>query len=143
MKNIHYYDDIIDMRYCGPRRHMRMEKSARAAQFAPFAALAGYDAAINETARLTDEETELCEDALEELDRGLAAVKSGDTVRVTYFKPDSRKDGGKYSAYEAAALGIDEYARVLRFCGGREIPLDSICGIEITKEKNIDEADLL
>lgn len=49
------YEDIIDLPHYEPKRHPRMSRAARAAQFAPFAALTGYDAAISETARRNEE----------------------------------------------------------------------------------------
>ena len=42
------YADIIDLPHHVSKRHPQMSMLNRAAQFAPFAALTGYDAAINE-----------------------------------------------------------------------------------------------
>ena len=134
MKDIHCYDDIIGIEYHGPLRHMRMKKSARAAQFAPFAALSGHGDAIDEEARLVDSERVQCEDALEELDLALreaaAKIGTGQKIRVTYFVPDDRKDGGRYETAEGELCGIDEFERTLKMSGGRRIFLDRICKIE-------------
>ena len=78
----------------------QMPMSDRAAQFAPFAALTGYDSAIRETGRLTDEKIELDEEALTALDMKfqllMKAIDEEPEASVTYFKPDQRKDGGAY-----------------------------------------------
>ena len=52
------YDDILHLPHPVSSRHAPMSRADRAAQFSPFAALTGYDAAIEETGRLTDPETE-------------------------------------------------------------------------------------
>lgn len=57
----HRYDDIIHMPHHVSETRPRMSRRDRAAQFAPFAALTGYEAVIAETARLA-EETALRED---------------------------------------------------------------------------------
>lgn len=86
-----------------------MDRSDRAAQFAPFAALTGYEAAVEEAARLTDQQTELAEDESVRLDaalRRLAADESGSPVRITYFRSDSRKAGGAYETVTARVREI-------------------------------------
>ena len=91
------YDDIINLPHHVSERHPQMSMYNRAAQFAPFAALAGHDSAITEAARLTDAEQELPESEAEILDRKLARLQTMEEktpVTVTYFVPDSRKDGG-------------------------------------------------
>lgn len=45
------YEDIINLPHYEPKRHPRMSMEARAAQFAPFAALTGYEEAIKEAAK--------------------------------------------------------------------------------------------
>lgn len=52
------YDDIINLPRHISSNHPPMSLSDRAAQFSPFAALTGYEAVIDETARLTQEEAE-------------------------------------------------------------------------------------
>ena len=49
------YDDIINLPHPVSKKHPQMSMMQRAAQFAPFAALTGYDAAINEAARKNGE----------------------------------------------------------------------------------------
>jgi len=56
------YDDIIDLPHYEPKHHPRMSMWSRAAQFAPFAALTGYDAAIKESQKVQENpETEITE----------------------------------------------------------------------------------
>ena len=96
----HPYDDIIDMPHHVSERHPQMSMYNRAAQFAPFAALTGHDAAITEAARLTDAELELSESDAEVLNRKLAFIlqhiKDYILVEIEYFEPDGKKAGGSF-----------------------------------------------
>ena len=111
-----------------------MPRINRAAQFAPFAALTGYEAAVEETARITDAKIELTEDSRAELDRKqqklTALISQSPTVTVTYFLPDTRKSGGSYQNVTAALYGIDSVERVLRLSDGSRIPLDDILDLQ-------------
>ena len=99
------YDDIIALPAPASERHPRMSRSDRAAQFAPFAALVGYDSAIYEAMRLTEREVELNEDMTERLDRWcrlLAAIADAKPkIRLTYFVADKKKRGGSYRSSES------------------------------------------
>lgn len=116
------------------QKHPPMPRINRAAQFAPFAALTGYEAAIEETARITDAKIELTEDSRAELDRKqqklTALISQSPTVTVTYFLPDTRKSGGSYQNVTAALYGIDSVERVLRLSDGSRIPLDDILDLQ-------------
>ena len=94
------YDDIIHLPHHVSRNHPQMPMLDRAAQFAPFAALTGYEAAVGETARLTAERRELDAQEAEELNRRLAALIANLPDRpdatIEYFVPDDRKSGGAY-----------------------------------------------
>lgn len=94
------YDEIINLPHHISKTRPQMPMSDRAAQFAPFAALTGYDSAIMETGRLTDERIELDEEALTALDMKyqllMDAFEDAPEVTITYFQPDERKAGGKY-----------------------------------------------
>lgn len=91
------YEDIVNLPHHVSKKHPQMPMIKRAAQFAPFAALTGYDDAVEEAARLTEEMAELEEGAVDELDRRInEAVHSGGRVTVTYFVPDKNKSGGAY-----------------------------------------------
>ena len=124
------YTDLLDLPHPTSSRHPRMARRDRAAQFAPFSALTGYDDAIDETARLTDVQGELTEEMREELDRRqqllLAHVDRRLLVAVTYFLPDARKAGGSYRIVKGILSGVDEQARVLMLENGHRIPLDRI-----------------
>ena len=100
MNGTHDYDDIINLPHHVSTRHPQMSMYDRAAQFSPFAALTGYDDAIQETGRLTEQKIELDEETLEKLDERFQILQEhlGEQpeVRFTYFKPDERKEGGAY-----------------------------------------------
>ena len=130
MKN---YDDILDFRYTGAERHARMPREARAAQFAPFAAMVGHDAAIAEVERLTEKRITLDEEAIRELDERLqllgSIIESKPEASITYFKPDSRKEGGAYITANGTLEGIDLDKRVVLLSSGVTIPIDEITEI--------------
>lgn len=91
------HDDIIDLPHPTSATHPRMSMIDRAAQFSPFAALTGHGAAIEETARLTDQRIELTEDKKAVLDKKLhLLLETSGEGTFTYFLPDKRKDGGAY-----------------------------------------------
>ena len=105
------YDDIIHLPHHVSATRRRMSGSDRAAQFSPFAALTGYEAAIAETGRLTDSQVDFDVDGREMLDgklRRLADCLPGrPEVTVTYFRPDDRKAGGAYRTVSGVAKKID------------------------------------
>lgn len=129
-----HYDDIIDLpRPVSPHR-ARMPLSGRAAQFAPFAALSGYDGAVQETARLTDRCIELDEESLTALNHQLTLLMSAITeqpeVTLTIFKPDEKKTGGAYHSVTGKVRRIDETGREVILTDGRRIPLDRVYEME-------------
>lgn len=113
------YEDIMHLSRPVSSLHLPMSMHDRAAQFSPFAALTGYDAAIEETARLTDRQTELAESSKEVLDKKIRAIQDAiDTmpeVTVTFFEPDLRKAGGAYRTITGRVKKIDEYNKSLIF----------------------------
>lgn len=126
----HQYDDIIDLPHHVSPKRPRMDRIDRAAQFSPFAALTGYDAAIKETGRLTDERIELSEESHAALDRKqqllLDNLADRPEVSVTYFVPDERKSGGAYVTVTGRVKKVDEPGRLLILTDGTKIPLDEI-----------------
>ena len=128
------YDDIIDRQHPAPFRRKRMPSGIRAAQFAPFAALTGYDDAVAETARLTEREIELDEESLALLDEKLHAVlevvKDLPEVTITYFEPDSKKAGGTYQSVTGRIRRIDEISREIILTDRTVIAMDAICAID-------------
>ena len=113
-----------------------MPKSARAAQFAPFAALTGFEDEIQETARLTDGRAELDEYVKAEINERLVMLKetiiSQPGAAITYFVADERKAGGKYVTVKGKVAKIDEYARLVIMADDTKIPIDDIYSIEKT-----------
>lgn len=128
------YDDILHLPHPEPQNHPRMSRQQRAAQFSPFAALVGYDAAIEETARLTDDQIMLDADRIAELDATLqslqAEISSRPEVTVTYFCPDERKSGGAYRVKTGKLKRIDTVAGKLIFTDRMEIAISRISGIK-------------
>ena len=127
------YVDIIGLPHHTSPTRPRMSVSARAAQFAPFAALTGYGAAVDETARLTDDMIVLDENAKAMLDGKLQIIAEHiaehPEITVTYFEPDKKKSGGAYVSVTGQVKEIDEYERVVRLCDGLKIPTRQIFGI--------------
>lgn len=116
------YDDIINLPHPVSERHARMSMHDRAAQFSPFAALTGYDAAVKETARLTDTRIELTEEERAILDAKLRKViETKETVCITYFVPDERKNGGAYVRAVGQVKKIDSVNGTVRLADGQDI----------------------
>lgn len=128
------YDDIIGLPRHISGRHAHMSVGDRAAQFAPFAALTGYDAVIQETARLTDACAELDESQKavlnEKLQQILKKIEVQPFVTFTCFRPDERKAGGAYVHIAGRVRRIDACAGVVLLEDGTAIPVDSIYEIE-------------
>lgn len=128
------YEDIISLPHPDSPNHPRMPMSDRAAQFSPFAALTGYDAAISEAARRTDQKIEPDEYALSSLNEKLQIIaermNENMEVTITYFLPDGKKAGGAYVAVAGVVKKIDDYERVLVMCDGTRIPIDDILEID-------------
>ena len=128
------YDDIIDLPHPEPQTHPRMAMRDRAAQFAPFAALTGYDAAIRENARLTQERIDPAEAELAALDRHfrllLEHLGKRQEVRLTRFRPDERKSGGVYETVSGIVKQIDLIARRIRLLDGTDIPMDDVLTLD-------------
>lgn len=124
------YDEIINLPHHTSSHHKPMSMYDRAAQFASFDALSGLDEAIDETSRVTSEFVELSEDEQQELSRRLAYAMEYDTViTITYFQPDSFKEGGSYRMARGTVRKIDPYAAALILADGQSIPLSNIYSI--------------
>ena len=124
------YDKIINLPHHVSKTRPQMPMSDRAAQFAPFAALTGYDSAIKETGRLTDERIELDEEALTALDRKyqllMDTLDDAPEVTIIYFQPDERKAGGQYVSATGTVKKVDTFGRRILLQDGTRIPLDSV-----------------
>ena len=154
----HDYDDIINLPHYEPKHHPRMSMWSRAAQFAPFAALTGYDAAIQEvteqreqsqvylnfaesqgnskavqSGRLTDDWIDLGESGNEELNHKmellLSKLSEQPHITIEYFVPDEHKEGGSYQSYTGNVKRIDEYEQTMVMTDGKNIQLRMIRNI--------------
>ncbi len=127
------YDDIIGLprHVSSQRAHMSME--GRAAQFAPFAALNGHEAAIHETARLTEQPVELTEEQRQEINRRLAHIQARlpehPRVVAMWFVSDLYKEGGAYRTHSGAVKKIDAYQRALVLEDGERIPMEGLIAL--------------
>ena len=128
------YDEIMGLPHHVSKTRPQMPMSDRAAQFAPFAALTGYDAAIKETGRLTDERIDLDVEALSALDMKyqllMEALDEAPEVTITYFQPDERKAGGKYVSAVGTVKKIDDFERRITMRDGTRIPMDDVLSID-------------
>lgn len=135
MNNLEIYKDIINLPHHVSKKHPQMSLEARSAQFAPFAALVGYDALVHETARLTDEKIEIDEEEKQIIDSQLQLIKEQildrPKVTITYFVKDSRKAGGEYITIESNAKKIDDYKNSIIMENGVEIPIEDILKLSI------------
>ena len=134
----HDYDDIINLPHYEPKHHPRMSMRNRAAQFAPFAALTGYNAAIRESGRLTDDWVGLSESGNEEMNRKMELIVSmlpeHPFVTIEYFVPDEHKEGGSYQTYSGNVKCIDKYEQTMVMTDGKKIQLRMIRNISIFAE---------
>ena len=116
------------------RYHRPMPMIKRAAQFAPFAALTGYDDAVREEARLTDDFTFADDDRNEMLSAKLNIIEQHidelPEVQFTYFIPDRLKDGGSFERVSGNVRRIDEYSRMVILSDRRTVPFDYITEIK-------------
>lgn len=113
---------------------MPMATGDRAAQFASFSALTGYDDAIKETARITRKKPRLSSDGLEELNIRfqilIATLDRKNTVDITYFVPDSHKPGGKVMMIQGIVEKIDTVQRIITLSDGVKIPMNDVVSVE-------------
>lgn len=135
MKSTGKYEDIINLLHHISKKHPQMTMESRAAQFAPFAALVGYEDAVEETARLTTKRIELNEEEKNILDMKLQMLKEQMHVQiypeisVMYFVPDLKKEGGKYIKISGTIKKIDEYKQLLILDDKTQIPISEIISI--------------
>ena len=128
------YDDIIDLPHHTSTTHPHMSAFDRAAQFSPFAALTGHDAAITETARLTETRVELDEYSKADLNRRLCILQDRmdeqPEVSITYFQPDIKKSGGAYITAAGCIKKMVEYERAVVMQDDTRIPIDQIIAVD-------------
>ena len=136
MQRDHRYDDIISLARPDTPGHSPMPREARAAQFSPYAALTGYEDAIEEAARLTDRRVEGDEEGQGRLNACLkrlkARLKERPGVRVTCFRPDEFKEGGAYVTLEGRLKKLNEEEQWLQLEDGARACFFDILEIEET-----------
>ena len=127
------YDDIINLPHFNSEKRAKMSLYDRAAQFSPFAALTGYDAAVMEAARITERRIELSEDSRLELDMVQhmlsGIIDTEPSVTVTYFLPDSRKEGGEYRTVHSRLIRIDDNAGTLILASGETVFISTVISL--------------
>ena len=133
------FDDIINLPHHVSATRPQMSMLDRAAQFSPFAALTGYDAAIKETGRLTDDKIEMDEEALNILSMKFQilvdSLDDEPEVTFTYFKPDERKAGGAYLTASGVVKKIDDFERMIVMRNGTKIPMDDVLDFDMEVNK--------
>ena len=123
------YDAILHLPHHVSKKHPPMPMADRAAQFAPFAALTGYDAAIRENARLTQERIVPAEAELATLDRRFRLLQEH-LEEQPEVRPDERKSGGAYETVSGIVKQIDLIARRIRLLDGTDIPMDDVLTLD-------------
>lgn len=135
------YDSIINLPHHISNKHPRMTLEERSAQFAPFAALTGYDGQIKEKARLTKKKIEIDEELKAILDSKIQIITeniiNNPEVEITYFVPDSKKAGGEYVSVTNIVRKIDNYNRCIVMKNDIKIPIDEIIDINSEMFNNI------
>lgn len=128
------YEDIINLPHYVSKKHPQPTMNDRAARFAPFAAITGYEDMVIEEARTTEEYKELDEQALAILDEKLQMLQEfldeKPFVAITYFEPDMKKSGGAYLSATGSVSRIDEYERHIVLINGKKIKVEYIYNIE-------------
>ena len=134
------YDDIINLKR-PISKHPKMSLYQRSAQFAPFASLTGYEGQVKETARLTDRRIELDEEMKLILDLKIQVIKEmlsdNPEVEITYFIPDTKKDGGRYETIINNVKKIDSYNEHIIMQNNLKIEIKEIININSNIFKNI------
>ena len=129
------YDDIINLPHHVSPTRQQMSMHDRAAQFAPFAALVGYDDAVAETARLTESRPDLDEQEQQALNAKLCTladhIQEHPDVRIRYYVPDALKSGGAIIEICDQAVKISAETGLLTLADKRTVEISSIVGIEL------------
>lgn len=128
------YADIINMPHHTSPNRPRMSDIDRAAQFSPFAALTGYDDAVTEAGRLTDQKHNLSEDMKtvlnEKMQMILDYLDDEPIITITYFVPDKKKSGGAYVSVTGIVKEISEYEHAIILTDKTKIPIEQIRDID-------------
>ncbi len=127
------YDDIINMPHHISKKHPRMSLENRSAQFAPFAALTGYEDEVEETARITDKKIEITDEIKSTINMRLQIIQekinTKPKVTIKYFIPDNKKEGGSYKTVTSNVLKIDQYNKLVVLKDNTKIFISDIINI--------------
>ena len=128
------YEDIVDLPHHVSRKHPQPTMADRAARFAPFAAITGYEEMVLEEARITEERIDLDEGTLSILNEKLNMIQEfideEPEVTITYFEPDKKKSGGVYIDITGTVKRIDEYECLVIMTDGKKIRIEDIYSLE-------------
>ena len=128
------YEDIVDLPHHVSKKHPQPTMADRAARFAPFAAITGYEEMVLEEARVTDDRIEMDESSKaalnEKLNMILEFLDEQPEVSITYFEPDKRKAGGAYVTVTGTVKRIDEYEHLVIMTDGKKINIDEIYNLQ-------------
>ena len=128
------YEDIVDLPHHVSGKHPQPTMADRAARFAPFAAITGYEEMVLEEARVTDDRIEMDESSKaalnEKLNMILEFIDEQPEVSITYFEPDKRKAGGAYVTVTGTVKRIDEYEHLVIMTDGKKINIDEIYNLQ-------------
>ena len=128
------YEDIVNLPPHISKRHPQPSMIDRAARFAPFAAITGYEEMVLEEARVTEERVDLDEGALSLLNEKLNMIREfldeEPEVTITYFEPDKKKTGGAYITITGIVKRIDEFEHLVIMKDGAKIFIDSIYDLQ-------------
>ena len=128
------YEDIVNLPPHISKKHPQPTMIDRAARFAPFAAITGYEEMVLEEARITEERIDLDEGTSSILNEKLNMIQEfideEPEVTITYFEPDKKKTGGAYVSITGVVKRIDEYERLVIMTDGKKIRIEDIYGLE-------------
>ena len=128
------YEDIVNLPPHISKKHPQPSMMDRAARFAPFAAITGYEEMVLEEARVTEEQIHLDEDAValicEKINMIQEFIDEEPEIKITYFEPDKKKSGGAYITITGTPKRVDEYEQLLIMTDGKKIKFDSIYRLE-------------
>ena len=134
-KDAHRYDDIIQLPHHQSKKRAHMSLHDRAAQFSPFAALTGHEAAIEETERRTEEAIILDDTMVADISDKLYEISQHLSekwrVSITYFRPDEKKAGGAYLTDVGTIKKINEAEQLVIMDSGMRIKMEQMIKIEV------------
>ena len=134
MNDEHKYDDIINLEHHVSTKHSRMSLENRSAQFAPFSALTGYEEAVTEEARITENRIDIDEESKIEVNEKLNYIMKhldkNIIVSVTYFEKDKKKQGGSYKTIKGIIKKIDDFRKTIEMQTGEIIKIEELKKIE-------------